>query len=120
MNLLADSISNNKDLLSFSLALHTKDKSGDRYVFRSPDIDAGILRIDIITTRNRVRKSAPLAGAVMSRRQGLMPNVPGALPPLPPEVNQLIFEATVDNLAPSDAKTIYDTVLPFTPLPGNQ
>jgi len=42
------------------------------------------------------------------------------LPPLPPEINRMIFEATLDNLAPGDAKKIYDTVLPFTPLPKNQ
>jgi hypothetical protein len=120
VNQLADNMRNNKDLLSFNLAIHGKDKSGSLYSYSSHRIDAGILRIDDVTTRNRARNMATLAGAVMSRRQDLMPNVPGALPPLPPEINRMIFEATLDNLAPGDAKKIYDTVLPFTPLPKNQ
>jgi len=42
------------------------------------------------------------------------------LPTLPAEINQLLFEATIDYMSPNDAQTLYDTVLPFTPLPRNQ
>ncbi len=112
VRLLADVLNDNKNLLNFSLIFH----SGH---FHST-LNKAILRIDEVTTRNRIRNMAPLAGAVMSRRQNLLSHAPGALPTLPAEVNQLLFEATIDYLSPKNAKAIYDTVLPFTPLPGNQ
>jgi hypothetical protein len=112
MWLLAGVLKDNKNLLNFSFIDHSRCLSNEP--------DNQIFRIDNVTTRNRIRRMAPLAGAVMSRRQDLMPNVPGALPPLPPEINQLLFEATVDYISPNDAQTLYNTVLPFTPLPGNQ
>jgi hypothetical protein len=109
---LAGALNDNKNLLNFSLIDHSRCLSD------GPDNQ--IFKIDNVTTRNRIRRMAPLAGAVMSRRQDLMPNVPGAPPPLPPEINQLLFEATVDYMSPNDAQTLYNTVLPFTPLPRNQ
>jgi hypothetical protein len=110
--LLPDVLKDNKNLLNFSLILKSEH-------FHSK-LDKAILRIDEVTTRNRIRNMAPLAGAVMSRRQNLLSHVPGALPTLPAEVNQRLFEATIDYLSPWNAKAIYDTVLPFTPLPKNQ
>ena len=105
-------LNDNKNLLNFSLIDHS------RCLSNRPDNP--ILRIDNVTTRNRIRRMAPLAGAVMSRRQNLLSHVPGALPTLPPEINQLLFEATIDYMSPNDAQTLYNTVLPFTPLPRNQ
>jgi hypothetical protein len=110
--LLADILIDNKNLLNFSLIRH----SGSSH----SELNKAILRIDEVTTRNRIRNMAPLAGAVMSRRQNLLSHAPGALPTLPAEVNQLLFEATIDYLSPRNAKAIYDTVLPFMHLPGNQ
>ena len=117
---LAENLNDNKNLLSFSLALHPRD---DRKAMKNGsfgNINENIRRIDVLTTRNRVRAMAPLAGAVMSSRQHLSSNMPGALPTLPAEINQLLFEAAVNYISPNDAPKLYDTVLPFTPLPGNQ
>jgi len=112
MWLLADVLKDNKNLLNFSFIDHSGCLSNGPY---NP-----IFEMDNVTTRNRIRRMAPLAGAVMSRRQNLLNHVPGALPTLPPEINQLLFEATIDYISPSDAQELYDTVLPFTPLPRNQ
>jgi hypothetical protein len=117
---LANELSDNKNLLSFNLTLGPNEDPQRILDLKYSSLDTAIQKVRDIATRNRARNMAPLAGAVMSRRQDLMPNVPGAVPPLPPEINRMIFEATLDNLAPGDAKKIYDTVLPFTPLPGNQ
>ncbi len=120
---LADHLSENKGLLNFSFHLHPLDEMGRMTSYGADhfsDLKEAIRSVDVITTRNQIRRMAPLAGAAMSRRQDLMPNVPGALPPLPREINQLLFEATIDYISPNHAKTLYDTVLPFTPLPGNQ
>lgn len=117
---LANELSDNKNLLSFNLTLGPNEDPQRILDIEYSSLDKAIQKVRDIATRNRARNMATLAGAVMSRRQDLMPNVPGALPPLPLEINRMIFEATLDNLAPGDAKKIYDTVLPFTPLPGNQ
>ena len=117
---LANELSDNKNLLSFNLTLGPNEDPQRILDIEYSPLDKAIQKVRDIATRNRVRSMATLAGAVMSRRQALMPNVPGALPPLPPEINRMIFEATLDNLAPGDAIKIYDTVLPFTPLSGNQ
>jgi hypothetical protein len=115
---LANELSDNRNLLSFNLTVGPHDyKILD--IEYSP-VDKAIQKVRDIATRNRVRNMATLAGAVMSRRQNLLSHVPGALPTLPPEINQLLFEATVDYISPNDAQTLYNTVLPFTPLPGNQ
>ena len=117
---LANELSDNKNLLSFNLTVGPNEDPQRILNIEYSPLDKAIQKVRDITTRNRVRNMATLAGAVMSRRQDLMPNVPGAIPPLTREINRMIFEATLDNLAPGDAKKIYDTVLPFTPLPGNQ
>ena len=120
---LAERLSENKGLLNFSFHLHPRDEK-ERMAFYGTDyfsdLKGAIRRVDDVTTRNQIRRMAPLAGAVMSSRQNLLSHVPGALPTLPPEINQLLCEATIDYMPPNDAQTLYDTVLPFTPLPGNQ
>ena len=120
---LAERLSENKGLLNFSFHLHPRDEK-ERMAFYGTDyfsdLKGAIRRVDDVTTRNQIRRMAPLAGAVMSSRQNLLSHVPGALPTLPPEINQLLFEATIDYMPPNDAQTLYDTVLPFTPLPRNQ
>jgi hypothetical protein len=120
---LAERLSENKGLFNFSFHLHPRDEEkritsygNDRF----SDLKDAIRRVDDVTTRNQIRRMAPLAGAVMSRRQNLLSHLPGALPTLPAEINQLLFEATIDYISPNHAPTLYDTVLPFTPLPGNQ
>lgn len=120
---LADRLSENKGLFNFSFHLHPRDEKA-RMTFYSTDhfsdLKDALRRVDDITTRNQIRRMAPLAGAAMSRRQDKLSHVPGALPTLPAEINQLLFEATIDYMSPNDAQTLYDTVLPFTPLPRNQ
>ena len=118
--MLANELSDNKNLLSFNLTVGPKDYSQKILDIEYSPVDKAIQKVRDIATRNRVRNMATLAGAVMSRRQNLLSHVPGALPTLPPEINQLLFEATVDYISPNDAQTLYNTVLPFTPLPGNQ
>ena len=120
---LAEHLGTNKGLFNFSFHLHPQDERRRIDFFGDDnfsDLKDAIRRVYDVTTRNRIRRMAPLAGAVMSRRQNLLSHVPGALPPLPPEINQLLFEATIDYISPNHAKTLYDTVLPFTPLPRNQ
>ena len=112
MWLLTGVLKDNKNLLNFSFIDHS------RCLSNGPDNQ--ILRIDNVTTRNRIRRMAPLAGLAMSRRQNLLSHVPGASPTLPPEINQRLFEATIDYISPGDAQELYDTVLPFMPLPENQ
>jgi hypothetical protein len=120
---LAERLSENKGLFNFSFHLHHQDEMRRIDFFDDDhfsDLKDAIRRVDDVTTRNRIRRMAPLAGAVMSRRQNLLNHVPGALPTLPAEINQLLFEATIDYISPNHAKKLYDTVLPFTPLPENQ
>jgi hypothetical protein len=120
---LAEGLSENKGLLNFSFHLHPQDEK-ERMTFYGTDhfsdLKDAIRRVDDVATRNQIRRMAPLAGAAMSRRQDKLSHVPGALPTLPAEINQLLFEATIDYMSPNDAQTLYDTVLPFTPLPRNQ
>ncbi len=115
---LANELSDNRNLLSFNLTVGPHDYKILDIEYSA--VDKAIQKVRDIATRNRVRNMATLAGAVMSRRQNLLSHVPGALPTLPPEINQLLFEATIDYMSPNDAQTLYNTVLPFTPLPRNQ
>lgn len=120
---LAERLSENKGLLNFSFHLHPQDEQKRITSYGADhfsDLKEAIRSVDVITTRNQIRRMAPLAGAVMSRRQNLLSHVPEALPPLLAEINQLLFEATIDYISPNHAKAVYDTVLPFTPLPRNQ
>jgi len=120
MHQLADELRDNINLLSFSM---TFDPNGDQQaVLRGwfGNLKEAFSKIDDVTTRNRMLSMSSVAGAVMSRRQDLLSNAQGALPALPAELNQLLFETTMNYLSPSDAKKVYNTVLPFTPPPGNQ
>jgi hypothetical protein len=117
---LADELRDNVNLLSFSI---TFDPKWDQQaVLRGwfGNLKEAFSKIDDVTTRNRMLSMSSVAGAVMSRRQDLLSNAQGALPALPAELNQLLFETTMNYLSPSDAKKVYNTVLPFTPPPGNQ
>jgi cytochrome oxidase Cu insertion factor (SCO1/SenC/PrrC family) len=120
MHQLADELRDNVNLLSFSI---TFDPKWDQQaVLRGwfGNLKEAFSKIDDVTTRNRMLSMSSVAGAVMSRRQDLLSNAQGALPALPAELNQLLFETTMNYLSPSDAKKVYNTVLPFTPPPGNQ
>lgn len=117
---LAERLRGNKNLLSFSLTLHPNDERERKSYGFFSDLKPAIRSVDDVTIRNRIRTMAPLAGIVMSRRQDPLSHVPGAVPKLPAELNQLLFEAVLDYISPSDAQKLYDTVLPFTPLPENQ
>lgn len=117
---LIERLKDNKNLLNFSLKLHPEDEEQRRSYGFFDYISKAISSVNEITTRNRIMRMAPLAGIVMSRRQQLLSDVPQALPTLPAELNQLLFETTINYLPPGDAKKLYDTVMPFTPLPGNQ
>ena len=101
---LANELSGNKNLLSFNFTRGPNEDPQRILDIEYSSLDKAIQKVRDIATRNRVRNMATLAVAVMSRRQDMMPNAPGALPPLPPEINRMIFEATLDNLAPGDAK----------------
>jgi len=52
--------------------------------------------------------------------QELQQHEPRALPILPVEINQMLFEAAIENLSLEDAQRVYEAISPFTPLPGNQ
>ena len=115
---LADNLSNNQSLLSFSLVFHPRD-DGLRNIYLRPvieDVRKNILKIVASTTRNRLRSMASQVAAAMSMVQAWESTNPEVLPTLPKEVNQLLFEAVLDVLSPQDAKKVYDAIMPFEPI----
>ncbi len=117
---IANNLSQNKNLLNFSLTLHPMADQHKMLRGEFGDLDRAILRIQDITTHNRLRIKNIQAAMGMSIMQELQQHEPRALPILPVEINQMLFEAAIENLSLEDAKRVYEAISPFTPLPGNQ
>lgn len=120
MHQIADNLSHHKNLLNFSLILDPRGDQYDMLMGWFGDLNRAILRIHDVTTHNRLRMKNLQAAIGMSVMQDLQRDEPRALPTLPVEMNQMLFDAAMDNLSFEDAQRVYEAISPFTHPPANQ